>query len=223
MPYVVRVRPPWVRNDTLDSFTRRRTPERFAPSPPQYTVIEPRSREKKEIFSHIKKIGEGGQGRFDLYKREDDGKLFLYKTMKQEIDFCMSRGERKPKEVAILQDILTPNPRLVKLYHWITPKQSETAFYMEYCSGGDLFGLINQYHQKHSETIPESFVWHVYLQLAEALAWLQEGYDPQNPRARPPRNHECVIHRDIKPENVFLRRSTSSRDQYPEVVLADFG
>ena len=70
--------------------------------------------------------------------------------------------------------------------------------------------------------IPESFIWHTYLQLAEALAFIHEGYDRNNLDGWPPRSHQPVIHRDIKPSNIFLRRPRS-RHEYPDMVLADFG
>ena len=70
--------------------------------------------------------------------------------------------------------------------------------------------------------IPEGFIWHTYLQLAQAIAFLHDGYDPRNGDCRPPPNHRPIIHRDIKPGNIFLRNPKSGR-YYPNIVLADFG
>lgn len=67
--------------------------------------------------------------------------------------------------------------------------------------------------------IPESFIWHVYIQLAEALAFIHKGYD-RTDQDRP--DWQAVVHRDVKPQNIFLRRPTAGQ-LYPDIVLADFG
>lgn len=210
-------------SDSFDSFKGRPEPKRRAPSPPQQTVVNDRARGAIE-FRVVKKIGEGGQGRCDLFERKSDGKQVVYKLMKSEIEYITTTsGERKPKEACILMEVLGPShPRIIQLYHWVTPAPGQTAFYMEYCAGGDLYDLIKTYHSKHNLKIPESFVWHVYLQLAEALGWLQEGYDRKNPTRPAPSNHQAIVHRDIKPQNIFIRKPRYDYE-YPDIVLADFG
>ena len=208
---LIRRKSVWNRDEAYDSFDRPE-PKRLAPAPPQQTVVNDRDRGAVE-FRLIKKIGEGGQGRCDLFERKSDKKLFVYKIMKCEVETCKGKdGKTRPKEAAILLDALGPShPRIIQLFHWVIPAPGQTAYYMEYCSGGDLYDLIKNYH-KHNLKVPESFVWHVYLQLAEALAWMQENNG----------NGYKVVHRDIKPQNVFIRKSRYD-GEYPEIVLADFG
>ena len=212
---LIRRKSVWRRDDAFDSFKGRPEPKRWAPAPPQKTVINDREQGAVE-FRLVRKIGEGGQGRCDLFERKSDRKLFVYKVMKCQVETCISvTGVVRPKEAAILMEALGPShPRIIQLYHWVIPAPGQTAYYMEYCSGGDLYDLIKGYHNKHNLKIPESFVWHVYLQLAEALAWLQENNNSPE--------KFTIVHRDIKPQNVFVRKSRSDAE-YPDIVLADFG
>ena len=62
-------------------------------------------------------------------------------------------------------------------------------------------------HPQH----PESLIWHVFIQLAEALDAMHN------------RGPERVIHRDVKPENVFLKSPYRPNHSYPTVKLGDYG
>lgn len=60
----------------------RREPLNRAPSPPRRAAFGARRGSDRQDFDHVKMIGEGGQGRCDLYRRTTDSKLFVYKIMK---------------------------------------------------------------------------------------------------------------------------------------------
>ena len=203
----------WNPDPTLFDY-HSRTPSRHAPAPPKRTQYNGSNRVPQE-FLYIKKVGEGGQGRCDLFKRVSDGMLFVYKLMKCRVEVD-ERG--KPKEVKILMDILGNHRHIINMYFW-SWNPSQTIYYLEYCSSGDLANLVKQYHIKHRVYVPESFIWHSYLQLSEALGFIHEGYDRNHHRSPP--NFQSIVHRDIKPHNVFLRYT--SPYQYPDLVLADFG
>ncbi|KAL8863920.1 MAG: hypothetical protein Q9174_007513, partial [Haloplaca sp. 1 TL-2023] len=102
-----------------------------------------------------------------------------------------------------------------------------TELYLEFCSGGDLSDLMYNFFDRNLP-IPEAFIWHVFLQLAQALLYIHHGIDYRFP-GQPPRNgYLSVIHRDIKLANIFLDRAPETPDHagpelYPRVVLADFG
>lgn len=73
------------------------------------------------------------------------------------------------------------------------------------------------YQDRPEELIPEPFIWHAFIGLADALAYLQTG----GPGAR---NWIPILHRDVKPDNVLLRsRSTIGSTKYPYCILSDFG
>ena len=119
-----------------------------------------------------------------------------------------------------MQDILGSHPRIIQMHHY-TWSPDSTVFYLEYCNGGDL-AMLGKAYRNHDTDVPESFVWHTYIQLAEALAYIHEGYNRNSSNRKPPKNWQEIVHRDIKPQNVFLRKSRNGYD-YPDVVLADFG
>ncbi|KAI4201426.1 MAG: hypothetical protein LQ350_003264 [Teloschistes chrysophthalmus] len=155
----------------------------------------------------------------DLYKRLNDGKHFVCKVMKNAFGVSIDK-DGKPREIRILRDILGDHRRLIKV-NWWESKNSTTTIWYNYCSGGDLDRLVDAYitHESH---IPEAFIWHVFLQLADAFAFIHFGYDRLSIDGRPYKGFKPIIHRDVKPANVFLK-PIDYPNGYPNVVLADFG
>ena len=105
--------------------------------------------------------------------------------------------------------------------------------FLEVCNGGDLLDQLRRF-QCHKIPAPEVFTLHVFIGLAQALAYLHHGLrHVKDTIYISERNHEPIIHGDIKPENVFLRwpsRSKALTDStgvstpsLPDIVLADFG
>ena len=218
----------WPAHSSTRFAARRETLKIFGKAPPKKIYADDR-RDSMREYHHIEKIGEGGQGRCDLVKRRGDGKYFVYKQMKTDLEFTRSKGEKKPLEVAILKDILGPSERILKLFEYTYISPTMNCFFFEYCSYGDLFNMIDGYHNDVGLEIPESFVWHTYLQLAEALTFTQEGISRTTTRegkrigwTTPSYDHRPIVHRDIKPENIFLRPGKTEH-HYPQIVLADFG
>ena len=81
---------------------------------------------------------------------------------------------------------------------------------LPFCSGGNLQRFID----KHGASLPVAFVWHVGVQLTEAVCFLLQ--------------HPGVAHCDIWSENTLLRPTTdadadSAFGNYPDAVVADFG
>lgn len=171
-------------------------------APPARKAEHPKYRETKAAngnavtYKFIKNIGEGGQGYCDLYQRSTDKKLLVCKVM-----------ERSS----------SPHRCIIDLKCWY---DKPLTFWYEYCSAGDLQDLVDAYTDRKTR-IPEAFIWHSFLMLADAFAYMHTGYDRQAQSDRPPRGWQPIVHRDVKPPNIFLRPNYERG--YPDLILADFG
>lgn len=82
----------------------------------------------------------------------------------------------------------------------------EAAAYMEYCDRGSLKDMIQIYSNErkanHDRYIPESFIWHAFLGLADVLYFLKTGqsFVSVELQKNDPRTWMPIIHRDIKPD-----------------------
>ncbi|KAL8990213.1 MAG: hypothetical protein Q9169_008181, partial [Polycauliona sp. 2 TL-2023] len=125
------------------------------------------SDDREHLYKHVKNIGVGGQGQCDLYRKSGYNKFVVCKTMKRGFERAFDRkGRRVPAEAIILRDILGPHPLICNLQAF-----TNDTFWFEYCGLGDLQDLCSSYVE-HNTRVPESFIWHSYRQLAEALAFI---------------------------------------------------
>jgi len=73
-------------------------------------------------------------------------------------------------------------------------------------------------------SIPEAFLWHIFISLAEALAFIHYGVANALRNPMPRRDWFAAVHMDIKLSNIFISGKPSSRNpRYPTIVLGDFG
>ncbi len=172
---------------------------------------------ERDKLQAVKSLRQGGEARIWLLRREKDKKLLVCKVIPHGL-----HQFSPPAEVRILQALLPRHDRIIRLRDWFSSSMS-TQLYFDYYNGGDLEQLSHEYYRE-SERLPESFLWHVFLQLCEAVAFMHYGYDPRRQKKRPEK-WQKIIHRDIKPSNVFLRLPLNYPVEglYPSLVLADFG
>ncbi|KAL6720561.1 hypothetical protein ACLMJK_002485 [Lecanora helva] len=168
---------------------------------------------EKNTFTILKTLGEGGQGRTEIIERHRDRKTLVRKIQR---NFEWIGNEAK--EAFIFEKILKPHPSIVLFDHAnLRDKDQWLTMYFEHCSGGDLQDWIDKY-----ERPTERFLWQVFIQLADALAYLHYGVSRKYGSSRPP-GWRRIVHRDVKPGNVFLRRKITTLHSTPDVVLGDFG
>ena len=159
---------------------------------------------------HVRDLGKGGEGVVKLWQDTRTGQLIVAKKL-------MYRSGRTPYEAKMLMRM----PKFERIISCLgvesdsSLSQSRTIL-LEYCNSGDL----NRYYKSLTGQCPEPFIWHVFKQLSEALAFIHNGIGVQS------EGHSqawtTIIHRDIKPSNVLL---TSPRpgEKFPNVRLGDFG
>ncbi|KAF1846049.1 kinase-like protein [Cucurbitaria berberidis CBS 394.84] len=117
------------------------------------------------------------------------------------------------REIDILRRLSGPDNINAFVDYYLKPATREAAVFSRFCDCGNLWYLIKRY--KHdNRSFPESFVWHVFISLVNAIAHMHHGGGGNT-------NWNWVIHRDLWPANVFLGKLDP--DVYPRVVLGDFG
>lgn len=211
----------------------------------------------EHLFIKQKTLDEGdgnGAGALNqgvyLVKHRKSGVRCVYKKIVED--------KTLEREILFLQVLRHPN--IVNYVDAFITEQrpKELGLYMEFCDCGSLQDLINKYvsyNKEHPpppngspELIPESFIWHVFHSLANALQYIHHGIragDHRDPPEPAPRHiWPVILHRDIKPDNIFFRTARGQSDtalfyphwplqkvnptqtkrpsSYPKVVLADF-
>jgi serine/threonine protein kinase len=101
---------------------------------------------------------------------------------------------------------------------------------MEFCDRGSLQDILDVYKYKKKawepDMVPESFVWHAFLGIADGLYFLQTGQSyPSLPLDdNDPARWTPVLHRDLKPDNIMLRSRDTPGSRKPlYVLISDFG
>ena len=169
-----------------------------------------------ENYKQVDHVGSGGYGNCLLLQNRSSMTLRVCKIQKR------SKSISEPLEIEILRDILDDHPRIIRLHDAIMHTNT-MQLYFDYYPGGDLFKLMARYVEEWQD-VPESFIWHCFLQISEGLAYIHHGYDRRQLWGPPPASEwQPIIHGDIKPENIFLGPPTPDSHGYPSLVLGDFG
>lgn len=165
----------------------------------------------EDCYKFAKHLGKGGEGEVDEFVNKHTGVLFAIKFRKRK-----ERG--RPLEVEILKQ-LSGNSRIVGFVECFDLNLDKCAIVLEHCPGGNLYGFYKKNEKSRDQAaFSEPFMWSVYKQLAEALAFIHKGV-PYNGRKRQP-----VVHCDIKRHNILIKSLGTKRDfSSISIKLADFG
>ena len=106
------------------------------------------------------------------------------------------------------------------------PNAPMCSLYMGACEFGSLSNALEQHAQRRLP-MPEELVWQIFMQLVNALGYIQYGIEETvvkvdhsfalNPGWR------GIVHRDIHPGNIFLATRKTPNSAWPRVLLGDFG
>jgi serum/glucocorticoid-regulated kinase 2 len=144
-------------------------------------------------FTLLTVIGKGSYAKVVLVKKKSNDKVYAMKILKKK------HIEKKKQEAHILTErnvlVEVSHPFIIKLYSsFQTPEK--LFFVLEYCPGGELFGVLSK-KSRFSEEQTKFYAAQIVL----ALEYLHE---------------RDIIYRDLKPENVLI-------DAEGYIRLTDFG
>jgi len=161
----------------------------------------------------LTKLGQGAQGSVFLARSLRTHKLYAVKETHQ---YNTRYGE--PTEVVIVKNIIRQHRSIIQLRDYHFEPDNRLLMYYDFCAGGDLETLM-----KRVDFISEAWMWGLFLQLADAIAFLHYGYNrkAQHPN-NPPHGWQKIVHGDIKPGNVFIKEPVSG-GACPKIALGDFG
>ena len=209
-----------------DTPAMRITPSTVSPSPgaPEHRQERNPDFPLTAEYEEVRQLGQGGNGRCILVRHRAQDFLRACKVCRA---YPPTNEYHLPNEIRFLREFLPEHERIIRLHQFnVTTRAID--MYFDYCESGDIGRLIRMHQNQKQEftaKFTENFIWHVYQQLTEAVAYIHTGYDALTHRfAKPRSGHRWkpIIHGDIKPANVFLRPS-KNQDGFPDLVLGDFG
>ena len=143
-------------------------------------------------------LGKGSYGEVYKVRNNNTNKKYLMKTIgTKKVDQAMFQNE-----IALMKKINTlSSPYLVKyITSYVREKELEYIIIVEYCNGGSLKDIIDNY-KKRGECIPEAIILRFVKQILLGIRAL---------------HNNNIIHKDLKPENIFV-------DSNENLKLFDFG
>lgn len=89
-----------------------------------------------------------------------------------------------------------------------------TMIFPHYPLGDVAQWKARQFDARNNKPVPESYIWRCFVQMGQALAFLQNHIGPDQ------EERHCMLHRDIKPHNILVLDNGTT---YPSFQLHDFG
>lgn len=168
------------------------------PTPPrQVNPNQPHASVGEGDFEKLKLLGEGTFGRVFLVRHRrtssSGNKLFAMKILEKQHVIGKHQVEHTKTERRVLAKVKHP---FIARLHYAFQTPSELYFVIDFCPGGELFGLLQQ-----KGKFPEAHCRFYSAEIALAISYLHSM---------------GIIYRDLKPENVLLQSSG-------HIQLVDFG
>lgn len=124
-------------------------------------------------------------------------------------------NDPRPFEMRVLALL----PRCNRIVHALTCVASEDpaigiALFEHYPLGDLAMWKDRTFDRRNFKPVPESYIWRFFMQMAQALAFIQGEIGPVEG------GRHLILHRDIKPKNVLV---VDVGTTYPSFKLHDFG
>ena len=166
-------------------------------------------------FHLFKKIGEGMFGEVFLTRKDNYPEILATKVM----DVTKVNDKRIlnyiNNEILIMKELIHPN--IIRL-HTFLHSANHYFVIMEYCNGGMLSNLLNNYKSKFARPFPIKVIQYFMRQIVEGLKYIH--------------SHD-IIHRDIKLDNILLKVKNNNKLKIEdiddsllltsEIKIIDFG
>lgn len=153
-------------------------------------------------------IGFGSFGQLYLVRSKKTGKHFAMKEINLRQNVLKTSPINRRYALEEGSKLLAHHPNVITYHGLYTSTSSSSSIYwiLDYMDGGSLRDLISIYQkqqqQQHRPRLAEPLIWHVWLQMCDAIAFIHS---------------QGILHRDIKPENVLIENKRGT------CKLADFG
>ncbi|KAK6439693.1 hypothetical protein LTR95_004090 [Oleoguttula sp. CCFEE 5521] len=181
-------------------------------------------------YTLVKALQSGAEASTTLTASATTGRIFVVKKFTAYYDEWTEDGKVQahgplPNEAAVLLEKITPHESILNVLgadFVCIYKGMHCNLYTEFADAGDLSAQISHTHKQRG-IAPEVFILHLFVSLADALAYVHAGiiWDAGDKRHRKISEHKGYLHGDVKPGNTFLQWT---KDQpLPRIVLGDFG
>jgi serine/threonine protein kinase len=162
----------------------------------------------------VRRLGLGCTAQVMAVKNQKDGKIYARKRLLYPASTPFK--DNVPNEVWITRK-LGPHQLIPFIADVFESPPGQWSIIFQFCNGGDLDQLIVS-HSKLAKPIPEASMWHIYSNVASAVAFLHHGWREGQPL---PSDWDTIFHGDLHVGNVYLDYPPGS--DIPNVMLGDFG
>ena len=144
---------------------------------------------KKAIndYQLIKSLGNGSFGQVYLTKKINDNRMYATKILDIQKMKEKDMSKYMANEIKIMKE-LNNNENIIRLYE-LFKTNNNLYFIMEYCNGGSLMDILNNYKLQFGRAFSQEIIQHFMRQIVNGIKYTH--------------SHK-IIHRDMKLENILI-------------------